>query len=332
MKKLLVICGPTATGKTALALDLAKRLDGELVSADSRQVYRGMDIGTGKDLPKNEKKVVASLSARFHNTDYLLVSYDHSGVPVWMYDVVDPDEQFSVSHYLTLAGYILSDIWSRGKFPIVVGGTGLYIDALLATPDTIDIAPDLDLRSRLSTLTVSQLQEYLRKVNSSVYGGLNNSDRNNPRRLVRKIEIAESGEAKRKTPSQKNDTDFYIIGLKAPMDTIRKKIDTRVENRLQMGIVSEIKALLAKGYSWDLPSMHSLGYIQWRSYIESSIQKEDVLARWKHDELAYAKRQMTWFQKNKHIFWSDVTDSTYPEDVTRGILAWYTETNDEHKI
>ena len=159
MGKILIVCGPTATGKTALASQLAKKFDGELISADSRQVYRGMDVVTGKDRPD---------------------------VPIWLYDVVNPDEEFSVSHWIKLARRAINDISKRGKLPIIVGGTGLYIHALLHPLETITIPPDRALREQLQEQSVKELQQMLTR------GSMNNSDWNNPRRLRNPDTIAQT--------------------------------------------------------------------------------------------------------------------------------------------
>jgi tRNA dimethylallyltransferase len=303
--KLLIVCGPTATGKTALAVKLAKNLNGELISADSRQVYIGMDIGTGKDI------------SEFGN------------VPIHMIDVVRPDEDFSVSHYEKLGSRVISDILSRGKLPIVVGGTGFYISSLLAPPESIHVKPDSDLRKKLALKTVIQLQEQLNKLAPDVFSALNNSDKHNPRRLIRKIEIARN--KGNNVYSDVKQYDSFIVGLTAPMGELTRRIEKRVEKRVKEGIIPEIQTLLSAGYSWEMASMNSLGYIQWKLYNKTPENKEAIIQTWKRDEVSYAKRQMTWFKKQKRIVWFDVSKPSYSDDVTRNILAWYTETTNENK-
>lgn len=233
MNKLLIICGPTATGKTALAAGLAKELNGELVSADSRQVYRGNDLETNKERP---------------------------GVRIWLYDVVNPTEEFSVSHWVKLARAAIADIRKRGKLPIIVGGSGLYINALLHPFETINIPPDRHLRAR--GLTVRQLQQMIRR------GNMNDSDWNNPRRLIRKIEISGN---KRK---QRKDESALIIGLTAPLPILYKRIDDHLKKRKEMGM-------------------------------------KEILV----NEHKIARKQLTWFKKQKGIHWFDCTSPTLLTDV-----------------
>lgn len=251
--KLLVVCGPTATGKTALAVHLAKKIDGELVSADSRAKYiKGMDIGTGKD-------------------------YDElQGIPIWMYDVVNPDDDFSISQYKALALKAIADILSRGKIPILVGGSGLYIKAIVNQIETISIPPDYELRKKLKDATASELQTY---ISPHVVSSMNNSDKNNPRRLIRKIEIAKHNKI------QANTTvafDTLTVGLSVSMIEIQKKIEMRISKRIRQGAQEEFDRL-RKQYG-TVQALQAPGY--------KSIET------WQHDEIAYAKRQMTWFKEN----------------------------------
>jgi len=166
--KVLVVSGPTATGKTAFGLELAKELNGEIVSADSRQVYIGNDLETGKDLDLINK----------------------SGIKVWLINELNPGEEFSVSNWRKLANLAIEDILSRGKLPIVVGGSGLYIRALTENLLSVDIPRDMVLRKELKLKSASELFDYLKSVNSAKAKSMNNSDRKNPRRLIRAIEIS----------------------------------------------------------------------------------------------------------------------------------------------
>lgn len=298
MNKVLVISGPTATGKTKIAVLLAKKFNGELVSADSRHVYRGMDIGTGKD-----KKAL-------------------QGVPIWMYDVVTPDEPFSVSQYKMLATNAIADIHSRGKLPIIVGGTGLYIKSLIGDFDGSGVKPDEALRKRLSTYALDALQHMLQEVGKPVWDGMNTSDRQNPRRLIRKIEIAKG--TKQKNISKRQLYDVCQIGLCMDRALLYKKIDERVMDRVRDWVEQEIRTLLNNGYSWDLPSMSALGYRQWKPYIEGGKSKGTVIARWKFDEHGYARRQMTWFRADKTIQWFDMATRDVEKNIESVVASWYT--------
>ncbi len=234
VNKLLVICGPTATGKTVLAAYLAKQFNGELISADSRQVYRGNDLETNKERPD---------------------------VPIWLYDVANKGEEFSVSHWVRLARAAIADIQKRNKLPIVVGGSGLYIKALLHPFETIDVPPNTTLREK--NLSVQELQKMVTR------GNMNNSDWNNPRRLIRKIETLGV------KPLQGVSLKATIIGLTAPLSVLYKRIDDHLQERHQSG--------LNKAY--------------------------------RVNEHAIARKQVTWFKKQKGIHWFDVRSPTLNRDV-----------------
>lgn len=252
MVKLLIIIGPTATGKTKLGVELAKKNDGEIISADSRQVYKGMDIGTGKD-----KDV-------------------YGDVPVWGLDLVDPNYSYNVSDFVKYASGKISDIKSRGKLPIIVGGTILYVKSLLHPPETLHIPQNPKLRSELEKLSVSELQQKLGE------SKLNASDINNPRRLIRAIEVSKSDFNSPSNPAY----DYKIVSLTAPLDYIYSRIDKRVEDRLKLGAQEEVEQLLEKGYSPDLPSFTATGYRE--------VDNPDL---WKQKERQYAKRQITFIKK-----------------------------------
>ena len=209
MDKVLIICGPTATGKTKLALQLAKEFNGELVSADSRQVYIGNDLETGKD-----KDVIKN-----------------SGIRVWLYDVIDQGQDFSVSQWRRLALDAISDILARDKLPIVVGGSGLYIKALVENLPDVDIPQDIDLRK--SNKSVSELFNYLKSIDSIKADSLNNSDKNNPRRLIRAIEIAQypSPNRRYRLLGEGLRVRYVLIGLTASKEELIKRIKERVRER-----------------------------------------------------------------------------------------------------
>lgn len=299
MNRFVIVVGPTGAGKTAVAVALAKKFDGELISADSRQIYRGMDIGTGKD--------IASLE----------------GVPIWMYDVVNPDEQFSVSQYQTNAQTYIEDIRKRKKLPIIVGGTGLYIQSLVETIPTGHIKPNEALRKKLGHYSLKKLQMLLQKEFSGVWETLNFSDRQNPHRLIRKIELGRSGVTAVAKPSLKIG-DICWIGLMAPFPYLYRRIDSRVEKRVEQGAVDEVRLLNKKGYGWELASMSALGYREWKEYVDGSATKKDVIQKWKYDEHGYARRQMTWFKRNKDIRWFDSTKKGFLEEIESVVGSWYT--------
>ncbi len=324
MGKLLVICGPTATGKTELALTLAKKFGGEIVSADSRQVYKGMDIGTGKDLPENSKFEIRKLGPT--SSSKLGGVYEVDGVPIWGYDLVDPKDEFSVAHYVKIAQRILKSIWKRGHLPILVGGTGLYIKGIVDGIPTATVPKNASLRSSLKTKNVEELFETLAYLDPLKAASMNSSDKKNPRRLVRAIEVSmwnstqkSNSVAKRK----KMNTETLFIGLVAPLNVISKKIYLRIEKRISEGLEKEISKLLSEGITWDDQSMATLGYRQWKEYLVGGKTKKEVVQQWFTDEKNYAKRQLTWFKKDKRINWFDITSENYYEKIEKLVRNWY---------
>lgn len=317
MKKLLIICGPTATGKTSLGVHLAKKFQGEIISADSRQVYKGMDIATGKDIG-------AAKWVKDH--------WEVNGIPIWLLDVVKPNEEFSVTHYADLAWKKIRNIWQKGKLPILVGGTGFYIKTIIEDIPSKGISPNRLLREQLELKSVDSLFEELAEFDSFRAGQMNSSDRQNKRRLVRAIEVARwrvnnrLQETKKFPPFEKSlPFDFLLIGLRAPLKTLYQKIDKRVEEHLQMGAEKEVKKLLAQGFSWKLPSMSAMGYQEWQPYFEGKAKLEEIVARWKFDEHAYARRQITWFKKQKKIYWFDIHEKRWQDKIEKEVFIWYTQ-------
>lgn len=280
-KRLLVITGPTATGKTSLALHLSKALNGELISADSRQVYKYMDIGTGKERS--------------------------SEVKIWGYDLVNPDDEFSVSDFKKFADKTIDDIYERGKLPILVGGTGLYIKAVVDDLERIDIPRNLKLREELKDKTVEELLGMLGEKASK----LNESDKNNPRRLIRLFEVLSSSEVHEKSKEKIKFDEVLWIGLTTSKEKLKERIGRRVDARVKMGIESEIEFLKKKDFFRYAPSV-TLGYKDWPD-----------IDRWKVEEFKYAKRQMTWFKREARIRWFDVENTDWKEKVEELVKKWY---------
>jgi len=305
MNKLLVICGPTATGKSDLAFSLSKVLAGELISADSRQVYKGMDIGTGKD-----KERVG---------------------PILGYDLVDPKKEFSVAQYIGFAKDAIEKIWRNKKLPIVVGGTGLYIKALVDGIQTVDIPRNDILRAGFDGKTVEELFDTLSQVDSVKAASLNSSDKKNPRRIIRAIEIAIDKSGVKGAKSPKINADVLFVGLTASKETLNERIEKRVVKRIYQGIEREIENLLKTGVSWDSQAMQSLGYRQFRGYFEGEQSIDEVEYLWAHEEQKYIKRQITWFKKDNRINWFDITDPNYKKKVERLVKKWYSKAKSAKK-
>lgn len=284
MNNLLIICGPTATGKTGLAIELAKTFHGELVSADSRQVYQGLDALTGKDRTEE--------------------------VPIWLYDVAAADQEFSVAHFVRLAKAAVNDIHKRGKLPIVVGGTGFYLRALTTSIDTIAVPPNPQLREILRIKSIDTLQRQLRGVNRERWGALNASDRKNPRRLIRAIEVALSTKHISPAPPR---YDALWIGLAVPLPILKQRIAHSVTERFEKA-VSEVRD--------GLPPI--LGVAPLLSFTRGESTKEETLMKWVQAEFQYAKRQVTWFKKEKQTHWFDVSDPYVEQRIIDMVKSWYT--------
>lgn len=311
MEKLLAIVGPTATGKTDLAIDLAKKFNGEILSFDSRQIYKGMNIGTGKDIEK----------AVFKNDHYLL-----DGIKIWLYDLAEPNQDFNVIDYVKKAKLVLFKVWRDGKLPILVGGTGFYLRALVEGINTLGIKPDLKLRKKLTSYSIEELQKIIKDKDLAKFEKMNYSDQLNPRRLIRAIEIVDN--AGEEISDRGIKANLLTIGLKAPFEFLYQRIDDRVEKRVKQGLEKEIKSLLAEGYNFDNSVLgRTLGYQQWKGYFDGEKDKNDLLQKWKYDEHAYARRQMTWFKKNKKVIWFDISQKGWETKVADQVFFWYTKKN-----
>ncbi|MBI4990871.1 tRNA dimethylallyltransferase [Candidatus Gottesmanbacteria bacterium] len=331
MNKLLIICGPTATGKTELGVHLAKKFDGEIVSADSRQVYRGMDIVTGKDISRNEKfnppaggqNSKLNIKNKKFSVGYRL----KEGIPVWLVDIVEPDYIFSAGEYSILAHKVIKDIWSRKKLPIVVGGTGFYIKATIDPIETVLIPSDKELREKLEVLDKKSLQQKLKTLNLQKWDSMNESDRQNPRRLIRAIEIAmkiKNGKLKMENDKEKFKMDkLLMIGLRASYKLLYQRIDRRVEERVE-GALAEVKELLEQGYFENLPSFTSTGFSHLKDFLGDKISLPEAVQKWKYQEHGFARRQMTWFKKDKRIAWFYITEPNYTYKIEDTVGRWYT--------
>jgi tRNA dimethylallyltransferase len=349
--KFLSIVGPTASGKTSLAAYLASQFNGELISADSRQVYQGMDIITGKDIGTAKFKPQPKLQKKLPGLQ--IGTYEINAIPIWGLDLVKPDIPFDVSTFVKLAKTVIRDIHSRRKLPIIVGGTGFYHKALLKPPQTLGVPQDTNLRQKLRNKTTDELKQKLQKLAPAKFQKLNQSDQNNPRRLVRAIEVAtflaahtahaahaahtaHAAHATHKdlnqpqrhshqvrpdpnanyqtlpNPDRNANYQTLYLGLNLPLDSLEARIYHRTQARIKLGAEEEIKKLIKAGYSWDLPSMTTLGYQEWRQYLEGKLTKEELVSNWTQSEFAYAKRQLTWFKKQPDIHWLTANSKDLP--------------------
>lgn len=285
MKKptVIVILGPTASGKTGLSIELAKKINGEVISADSRQVYRGLNLGTGKATKK-----------------------EMSNVPHYLLDVANPKTKFSVACYQKLAGQKIKEILARDRTPIIVGGTGFYIQAIVDNLILPAVAPNKELREKLEGKTATELFEILKKLDPA---RAKNIDRHNPARLVRAIEIAKAlGQVPKLKKNGKSPYNFIQIGLKVEPEKLAEKISRRLLSRLKQGLIAEVKNLHQQGLSWRRMEELGLEYRHLARFLQGKITKDQALRELEREINHYAKRQMTWFKKDKRIIWLDLAD------------------------
>ena len=277
MKEIVVIVGPTASGKSAYAVRLAKKIGGEVISADSRQVYKGLDIGTGK-ITKREMR----------------------GVPHHMLDVASPKKVFTAHDYVRKARPILEDILKRGKTPIICGGTGFYIDALLGRITLPDVPADPELRRELRGKSAPQLFAMLQKLDRRRAKEI---DRHNPVRLIRAIEIARALGKVPKTKMKPLPYEIKFIGMKMAEIPLREKIRTRLLSRIKGGLGAEAKKLHESGLSFRRMEALGLEYRYLALLLQKKISKEEMLEKLENEIWQYAKRQMTYFKRNAAIEW-----------------------------
>ncbi len=292
-RKLVAIVGPTATGKTSLAVELARRFGGEIVGADSRQVYRHMDIGTSK--PTAEERA----RARHH-----------------LIDVVDPDEPFSLGQWLELAQAALDDVWSRGRQPLLVGGTGQYVWALLEGWRVPRVAPQPEFRRRMEQRSAGELFEAVRRIDPPAAERIGPANR---RRLIRALEVHEVTGRPISYWQAKEPPGFetLIIGLRLPRDELYRRIDQRVERMIAAGLIEETRRLLAMGYSRELSSMSGIGYKEACAHLAGEMTLAEAEARIKTETHRLARHQNAWFKADDpRIRWLDAGEDAL-EEATR---------------
>ncbi len=298
-----IITGQTATGKTAHALELAAKFNGEIVNADARQIYTFLDIITGKDLDKTTGKFTIWNEYSDYNIGFYKTK-DNSRI--WLYDILQPSQMFSAFEYGKLAKKVINHIQERGKTPIIVGGTFFYIHQLLYGGSEFAVEPDLRLRRDLSQKTVPELQHILKKKNVQLFNSLNNSEKNNPQRLIRKIEIEthSSPNAILRQPQLINN-EYRIIGFAfQSKDDLRETITQRVERRLAHGAIQEVQELIKRGFSNKDPGMKTIGYQQIMDHLSGKLTWDQMKQVWITREIQYAKRQLTLMKKDQHIQWN----------------------------
>lgn len=296
----VIIGGPTGTGKSSVAVELALFLNGEIISADSMQIYKGMDIGTNKNSEEERK-----------------------GVPHHLIDVVWPDKQFTVARYKKLAEQKLDEIKDRGKLPIIVGGTGLYVESIIrGLFKSKEPSEDLkqELRNILQKKGLSHLIEMLYNLD---HDAVKEIDTKNSRRVIRAIEIIKANnmklsELKNKTKETVYKDKYYFFILTMKRKELYNRINNRVDNMVKLGLKDEVRSLLNQGFNADLNSMQAIGYKEMVKHIFGEISEKEAIEQIKKNTRNYAKRQETWFKRYKEAMWIDVT-GMLPEVVAEKI-------------
>ena len=278
---LLAIVGPTASGKTALSIALAKHFNGEIISADSRQVYRQMDIGTDK----------ISRPAMQGVTHHLI-------------DVVDPNQEFTLADFKRHTLKAIDEITKRQHLPILCGGTGLYINAIIHNYQIPKVAPQFDLRRDLTAYASEHGQ-------LALYNILKEKDPeaaskihpNNLRYVIRALEINLAGGSQKNDQKGENMFEIMLLGIDWPREKLYERINGRAAGQIERGLINEVKTLLANGYSVDLPSMSSLGYLEILEYLDGKVTLEGALDKISQNTRNYAQRQLTWYRRYDNIWW-----------------------------
>jgi len=295
--KIIVILGPTASGKTKLAVELASKFNGEIVSADSRQVYRGMDIGTGKDLKDYRLEIPNpndQLPNKFkiQNSKVKIIE-----IPYHLIEVANPEEQFDLAQYQKMAFRAIDDILKRGKLPILAGGSGLYLQAVVENYKLSEAKKDLALRKKLEKLSAAELFNKLKKLVPKMAVKLNQSDKNNKRRLIRYLEIV-GQDHNFKSRAGKRKYNALIIGVNFSRDILKQRIFKRLLERLkEQNMIGEVERLHEQGLSWKRLEDFGLEYKFVSLYLEGELQYEEMVEKLNLAIYQFAKRQMTWFKR-----------------------------------
>jgi tRNA dimethylallyltransferase len=302
---ILLIVGPTASGKTAVGIELAKRLDGEIISADSRQIYQQLSIGTAKPTPEE-------LSQAKHH----------------LVDVVPPDEEFDAARFAALADEVIEELWHKDKLPIVVGGSGFYVKALI---DGLFDAPSADeeLREQLRQQPKETLHEILAIIDPTSAEKLHPNDR---KRVIRALEVYEltgktiSQLQKEHQQNKKEKYEPLFIGLHYERQQLYRRIERRVDKMIEEGLIDEVESLL-ETYPAELNALQTVGYQEIIRYLCGEIDKAEAIRLIKRNTRRYAKRQLTWFRRDERIHWIDVTDLSAEEaaETAMNIIRKFTD-------
>ena len=290
-QKVIVICGPTASGKTALSIELAKKINGEIVSCDSMQIYKEMDIGTAKPTKEEMQEI-----------------------PHYMINTIFPNERYSVADYKKDAKKAIREIIKKGKVPIIVGGTGLYVDSLIYEIEYPDIKFDEKYRQELEEQVrkdgLEKLYNKAKKIDPEAMLKISSNDK---KRILRVLEIYKATgktktEQERKSREKEPEFDYLVYGLNMPREKLYERINLRVDIMIKQGLIKEVEEIYKK-YNEFPTAMQGLGYKEVVEYLEGHLTKEEMIEKIKQETRRYAKRQKTWFRKNKQTIWLD-TENT----------------------
>lgn len=280
MNKIIIILGQTSTGKSDFAVEIAKQFNGEIISADSRQVYKGMNLGTGKITKK-----------------------EMMGIPHYLLDVISPSKVFSVCDFQKLANKKIEEIIKKGKVPIVCGGTGFYIDSIINGTTLPQVPPNKKLRSELEKKSPQKLLDILIKLDSERAKTI---DIKNKVRLIRAIEICKKlGKVPPRQGLGGENFEFLKIGLTVPPEILKERIYSRIIFRIKKGMIKEVENLHKKGLSWKRMSELGLEYRYISLYLQNKIIKHEMIEKLNTKTWHYAKRQKTWFKRDQNIIWVD---------------------------
>ena len=288
----IVICGPTASGKTALSIELAKRINGEIVSADSMQIYKDMNIGSAKVTPE-----------------------EMQGIKHYLIDFVSPDQRYSVANYKLDAKQAIEEVLNKGKTPIVVGGTGLYIDSLIYEIEYSDIKINEDYRKKLENIKEKEGLEKLYEMAVKIDPiAMQKISKNDSKRIMRILEIYEAtGKTKTEQEAESRTKEvsynYKVFAITMDREKLYDRINKRVDIMLEKGLIEEVENLLNK-YKEFPTAMQGLGYKEVRDYLEGNLSKQEMIDTIKQESRRYAKRQLTWFRKNKQTIWIDGLNNT----------------------
>lgn len=290
--KIVVICGPTASGKTALSIELAKRIGGEIVSADSMQIYHDMNIGSAKVTKK-----------------------EMQGIKHHLIDIVSPEERYSVADFKKDAKQAIEEILAKGKTPIIVGGTGLYINALIYEIEYPDIPVDEEYRKQLQKIEREQgLQVLYQRAMDIDPEATQKISENDSKRTLRILEIYHAtGKTKtqqdRESRAKDIPYDYKVFVIDIEREQLYNRINSRVDKMIEQGLIQEVAELLDKYHSFPT-AMQAIGYKEVKEYLDNQISKEEMIEKIKQESRRYAKRQLTWFRKDKSFIWLDGLKNT----------------------